>query len=118
MPMMTQDQAKVVAHVFRQFLTADIKHAQWTHIDDQMEALDWLSDDQVCVEAEVIYNKQKDGNPRCIMDHEPSKCMVPLIIEAVQVILKLNKETGFLHYKNRFILQYYLLLSHIGEIIS
>lgn len=115
--MMTKDQQEVVSQVYRRFYDADANDKNWTNIDEQMHMLDWLDDNQLIVEAAVLYQIQTAGEPRCNQKHPITECFIPLVIDAVTSILDLFAETGSLHEKNRFILQYYLAMSQVGFIV-
>lgn len=116
--MMTKEQQQAVTTVLRRFADIDNSSTTWTDVDEQMSLLEWLSDHQITVEAEVKLLAQRKGNPRCKADHPTSQCFVPTVLEAVDAILQLYKETGNLHLKNRYILTYYTVLSYNGTIIS
>lgn len=116
--MMTDDQRQMISKVFAQFASTESQSTTWTDVDECMSLLDWLEDKQLVIEAEVIFDLQSKGIPRCAGDHPIEHCFVPLIIEAVAAIIGLYKETGNLHSKNRFILEMYLTLTRLGEILS
>lgn len=115
--MMTKDQQLIVTQVYRKFYESDSADEGWTDIDEQMSMLEWLDDNQLVVEAAVLMQLQAQGTPRCGQPHPISQCFVPTIVEAVGYILDLFANTGSLHAKNKFILQYYLALSQIGFIV-
>lgn len=114
--MMTPDQVQTVTKVYRKFSENDLKDESWTPIDECMSYLDWLTSDELVQECEIRLLVQKSGNPKCAIEHPGKECFVPIVIEAVTAILDLYNETHSLHTKNRFILQYYLTLSHVGAI--
>lgn len=115
---MTPDQIQVVTKVYRKFYENDNKDEEWSPVDENMSMLDWLTDGEIAQEAELKMMRQKAGNPRCGVDHPGKECFVPIVLEAVHAIVSLYNETQNLHVKNRFVLQYYLTLSHIGAIRS
>jgi hypothetical protein len=115
--MMTSDQAKSVAEVYRRFIDAEGIRG-WTEVDDYLDALSWLDDDQLHREADVVFEIHKRGQVKCMADHDQSKCFVPRIVEVVGYILELYKETGNLHKNNRYILEYYLAYQQAGMIIT
>lgn len=114
---MTPDQIKTVTEVYRKFADSDNDETEWTNIDEHMSSLEWLGDNQLTIEAEVKYNEQKKGTPRCPANHSHEHCFIPVVIDAVTAILDLYKETKQLHPKNKYILQYYLALSQDGFIV-
>lgn len=115
--MMTQDQVKNVTHIYSLFIQSETARG-WNELDDVLEYLEYLDDDQLHREADVIYEIHKRGNVKCKSDHEQSKCAVPRIVDAVGAILDLYKETNQLHKNNRFILEYYLAYQQCGWIVS
>lgn len=114
--MMTSEQSKIVSQVFRQFASSE--ELGWGELDDNLCLLEYLDDDQLHREADVLLTKHQRGNPECRVKHDKSACFVPKIIEAVSIILELYKETGNLHKNNKYVLQYYLALTQISHIIS
>src|ERR1035437_6702179 len=115
--MMTEDQKSTVSQGFAQFSAEELKATAWTDVDECMSLLDWLEDVQLVIEAEALFNLHKKGTPRCGVDHPIEHCFVPMIIDAVSAIIVLHKETQYLHQNNRYILQMYLSLTRIGEIV-
>lgn len=119
--MMSKDEQRVVSQVYARFHDLDSKTTnRWTRIDELMCLLQDLSNEQIIIESAVQCQTHKTkGQPRCKTDHPIDQCFVPTVIEGVEAILKLYTEnTDNLHPKNRFILSYYLVLSHLGYIIS
>ena len=115
---MDEHQQEVVKKVFKKFQDSDGNEKEWTELDEKMWMLDWLADGELAVEATVKLQEHKYGDPRCEADHPREKCFVPTIMEAISAILDLYAKTGFLPKNNRFVLMYYLMLSHLGMIIS
>jgi hypothetical protein len=115
--MMTREQQETVTQVYRQFASSDTHDREWTNLDTYMEALAWLDDQQVVVEAAVMVQIHTGGEPRCTQNHPIEHCFVPVIIDAVGYILGLYADTNHLHQKNRFILEYYLAVSQEGLIL-
>lgn len=114
--MMSPTQAKIVAEVYRHFIERE--NTPWTPMDDLLDYLEYLDDDQLHREADVIYLMQINRNPRCERDHEKSACFIPVLIDAIVAILDLYKDTNQLHKNNRYILQYYVACSQMGGIIT
>lgn len=89
----------------------------WDQIDDDMGKLDWLDDDQLHREADVMLEIHGRGEPHCAKEHDTSECFIPILIEACGLITELYKETGYLHKNNRYVLQNYLAIGNAGIII-
>lgn len=114
--MMNPDQARLVAGVYRHFI--DKENTSWTEIDDLLDYLEYLDDDQLHKESDVIFSRQVNRNARCDRKHDKTACFIPLMIEAVSIILDLYKKTNQLHKNNRYILQYHIACSQSGIIIT
>lgn len=114
---MSLDEAKLVQEVYRRFLDGE-ENADWDEIDDQLYHLDYLEDDQIHKEADVQLEKHKKGNIRCGQEFCNQGCYAIKVVEAVVSIINLYKETEYLPKENRYILEYYLALSHLKMIIS
>lgn len=89
---------------------------KWTKLDDYMSYLEWLDNEQMFKEADAVFEKHIQGNPRCTVDHDRGQCYAPIMVEAVEGILKLYDQTGYMHKTHRYVLQYYLAFTHAGEI--
>lgn len=113
---MTPEQVKVVAQVYNRFFDKETEDT-WTDVDDYLSMLEWLDDDQLYREADVIYEAHKFGKVRCDMDHPSTECFIPTVVDAVGAILDLYRETSNLHKNNRYILQYYLALCQAQVIV-
>ena len=113
--MMSIDQEKAVKEVYRSFLSHDYQR-QWIDVDDLLFDLDYLSDSETVLEAEIQLYKHGLGTLKCSEDHGESVCLVPILVDSVNAILELYVETKELHVKNRYILQNYLAISHKGII--
>lgn len=116
--MMPEDEQKIVSIVFKRFYQLDVENLKWGEIDECIYTLDWMSDEEVIIEAAIKIQMQTSGTPRCKKTHTSDECFVPTIIEAIGHILNLYGETSELHKNNRFILLYYLALSQTGHILS
>lgn len=114
--MMTSDEAKLVSEVYLKL--SETEYRGWNGIDDYLVLLDFLDDDQLNREAEVIYEEHKNKKVRCPVNHPASSCIIPKLVESTGSILNLYKETGNLHPKNKYILQYYLAINQSGMILS
>lgn len=118
---MSKDEQRTVSQVFARFSDLDSRATnRWTRIDELMCVLQDLTNEQIVAEASVQMQVHKTkGQPRCRTDHPISQCFVPTVIEAVDAIVRLYSESAEnVHPKNRFVLSYYLVLSHMGYIIS
>lgn len=113
--MMTSDQVKVVVGVYAHLIAAEDRG--WDSLDDYMHHLEYLDDDQLHREADVILTEHVRGLVRCRENHPREKCFIPTLIEAVGAILELYKDTNNLHPKNRYILCYYLAFNQADLII-
>ncbi len=114
--MMTEEQRKIVVLVYTHLL--DKEDRGWDGLDDCMDLLEYLDNDQLHREADVVHSVHSRGAVRCQQDHAKEKCFIPLLVESVGAILELYKETGSLHEKNRYILQYYLAMQQANMILE
>jgi len=108
----------LIEKVFKRFEEADGHQTKWTNLDTNMEYLSYLDDQQLVKEADYVLEDHMKGEPRCKIDHETSECFVPTIIKAVTYITFDYKIGGILLKKDRYILEYYISLSSVGEIFS
>lgn len=114
--MMTQDQVKIVTRVYNKFFESETS-SSWTEIDHYLSLLEFIDDDQLFRESDVLYSAHNRGIPTCDLNHPREECFIPIIMDAVKAILDLYKETNYLHKNNRYILQYYLALSQAQMIL-
>jgi len=114
---MTKDEQIIVKRVLARFKESDKLETEWSEVDEQMSRLEWLDNHQLTIEAGVKLDEHAGGNPKCGQNHAEGECFVPVIIDAVCIILNLYDQTGNLHANNRFILEYYLSLSQTGFIV-
>lgn len=115
--MMTPDQAKVVGEVFRRFLEGE-EGAGWDEVDTQLQHLESLTDDETYKEADIQVYYHNYGKVKCSQEFCNQGCYAQTVVDAVIYICDLYKETGNLHKNNRYILSYYLALSHLKMIVS
>lgn len=113
--MIPKEEYKVVVKVYQHLLESEKRG--WDGLDDYMECLEYLDNDQLHRESDVIYSYHKGATVRCQQDHAKEKCLVPLLIESVGSILELYKETNAMHEKHRYILEYYLAMNQSGLIL-
>lgn len=90
----------------------------WTDVDDGLLNLDYLNDKELVLEAKLLSNKHHAGNPRCPVEHKTTECVVPVIIKAVDCIIRESAKKKALSPDHKLILQYYLALDFAGEILS
>jgi hypothetical protein len=109
--MMSEEHSGAVKIVYRSFLDSDYRR-KWTSFDEALWILDYLEDTQLVFEAEIQIYQHSLGNMKCNEDHGNSICIVPQLIEAVNVICELFMETKELHVNNRYVLQNYLAAAH------
>jgi len=93
-------------------------NGKWTKIDDFMSYLEWIDDAQLAREADVLFEKHKLGDPRCPSSHPRNKCLVPRIMDSVDLILDCYQEDGRLDPDHKYILRYYVTLTATGDILS
>lgn len=115
--MMSSEQVKNITYIYDKLMESEIKG--WNQLDDYLELLDFLDNDQLYREAEVLYSYQKYKKMGCPYIHtEGTVCFVVRILEAVEAITDLYKETGSLHPKNRYLLANYLALCQDRQIVE
>lgn len=115
--MMSDIQIKNITYLYTRFMESEING--WTDLDNYLESLSWLDDLQLYREAEVLYSHHKYQKMGCPYVHtEGTVCFVTNIMDAVEAITDLYKDTGNLHPRNRYVLEYYLGLSQDGQIVS
>jgi len=116
--MLKKDQSKNIAYVYSKLIENDID-SRWTTTDDLLESIQWISDPELFVESEILYSYHKNKNMGCPVPHtDGTFCFVKNILEAVEDILELYKETNNLHKTGKYILQYYLVLYQTGSIVE
>lgn len=115
--MMSKEEADIVKMVYTRFLESE-EETTWSEIDENLEFFGYLSDQEIIKEAKIKAEEHSDGIFRCQNDHDHKFCFAPRILEAVNYILNLYDETGFLHEKNRYVLLYYLVMSTLRMIYS
>lgn len=115
--MMSPEQIKNITYLYDRFLESEKKG--WTNLDNNLEILQWLDDSELYREAEVLYSYHRNKKMGCPYDHKnDTVCFVVRILEAVEAITDLYKETGNLHPKNRYLLSNYLALCEDGQIVE
>ena len=112
--MMSEEQSKVVKLVYSRLIESE--EGVWTDIDENLLFYDWLDDKELITESHIKHEKHSRGVFRCSQKHNQENCVAPLILESVEAILKLYRETSQLHIKNRYILVYYLVMTEMGMI--
>jgi hypothetical protein len=109
---MTEEQAGNVKFVYRALLQNDYAR-DWTETDNHLHFLEYLTDEQTILEAEVQVYKHGQGVLKCNEDHGENLCLVSKLMDAVNSILELYVETKELHPKNRYVLHNYIAASHM-----
>lgn len=113
--MMTPEQRKIVTSTYNHLMEKE--NRGWDGLDDCLNYLDYLDNDQLHREADVIYEKHLRRVVKCKQDHPIENCFIPMLIDASGAILELYKETNSLHPKNRYILQYYVAMTQAGIVV-
>lgn len=114
--MTLKEKAQIVARVYKNFIEYD-KQTGWTRFDDNMYALEWLKDHELHREADSLWEIHTNGNPHCNENHDVDKCFVPVIIEAVFIIMELFKNSNKMTPMMSFVLRVYLTLDAMGKIL-
>ena len=114
--MMSQYKRKACAIAYTHLVSKE--EMAWGPLDDSISYLEYLNDGELHREADVIYENHSRNNVKCDQKHTKDECFIPILMEAVGAILELYKETGNMHANNRYILQYYLAMSHLGMIVT
>lgn len=112
---MSADQKNTVITAYQHLLASE--NRGWDDLDDYIGYLSNLDDQELHREASAIFSHH-DGKPvKCEQDHPRDKCFVPVLVDASGAIVELYNETGQLHEKNRYILEYYIAMYHVNAII-
>jgi hypothetical protein len=115
--MLDSSQTKNILYVYNKFLESESKG--WDEADDNLLILEWLSDIEIYRESEILYSYQKNRNMGCTFKHPPGAiCFSVHVLEAVDSILQLYQESNVLHPKNRYVLEYYIILCQAGQIVE
>lgn len=114
--MMTREQKDIVLTTYLRFIESE--EETWTSLDTNLEMFEMLTDTEVVIEASVKMLGQETGTIRCYQNHKQEYCFAPTIQEAVHAIIELWDETKELHYKNRYILLYYIAMSELKLIFA
>lgn len=113
--MMSPEQRKTVTSAYNHLMEREGRG--WDELDDCLDYLEYLDDNQLHRETDVIYTQHVSRRVKCRQDHPIEHCFIPMLVDAVTAILELYKETNSLHPKNRYILQYYLAMQQVGMIV-
>lgn len=114
---LTKKQKDAVDLTYTLFIKSETRE-DWSEFDDFMEALDWLSNEELFREASIILEMHIKGDPRCKSNHPREKCVVPKMIEGVDAILNSYEQMGLMDDQFRNILKYYLALTQEGSVLS
>jgi len=112
---MTSDQKELVRQAYSHLIGREDRG--WDSLDDYIDYLEYLDDDQLSREAGVIYLSHA-GAVGCGENHPREECFIPVLVEASAAILDLYAESGSMHEKNKYILQYYLAMNQAGMIVA
>lgn len=112
---MSEEQVRVVVQVYNHLLERE--NRGWDDIDNYLDLLEYLNDDELHREADVVYTGHQNRTVRCQQNHAKESCFIPLLVEASSAILDLYKETNQLHVKNKYILQYYIAMNQSELIV-
>jgi len=113
--MLNPTEIKNIVFVYDQLMKSEV--TGWAIVDDLLELIEWLDDNQLYRECEILFSHQKKlkmGSP--FQDDPKCTIFVNHLLEAVTSILGLYEETNDLHPKNRYIISYYLALCQSGQI--
>ena len=113
--MMTHDQKNIVRQAYTHLLSHE--NRGWDELDDYVDYLDYLTNDELHRESDILYSQHRGVAVKCHQKHKREECFIPLLIDAVAAILDLYKENGNLHPKNKYILQYYLAMNQANMIV-
>lgn len=114
--MITLEQAKVLREILGKFNKSEV--LEWTSLDESMVHLSELEDGQLANEAEAFMELHTKHQARCASDHPIEECFVPVIVEGIGFILDDYQDTkNHLPKNSRYILEYYISLSHNGAIV-
>ncbi len=111
---MNTQEVRNITNVFNKFLLTE-NNPKWEPFDDNMSYLEYLEDSELVSEAHVMLIKHSQGSWGCGAVHE--NCPISNVLEAVESILELQKTAEKLHVNNRYILEFYLTMSQMGEIV-
>jgi hypothetical protein len=114
--MLSSPQSKNITYVYNKLIESEL--TGWTKLDDYLELLEYLEDDQLYIETEVLFSQLKDKKMGCTHKHNNNSCFIKNIAEAVESIIELYQETNDLHPKNRYILSYYLAIYQDGQMVE
>lgn len=112
------DRNELIEQVYKTFVTMDEAQTKWDEIDDKMSYLEWLSDYEVAQEAQFVAVIHTVENVKCDQPGCRSGCFAPKIVQAASFILERYFKEYSLSPKERYILSYYLTLTHLKKIIS
>lgn len=115
--MLDTAERKLVMMVFNRFFSNE-KERTWTDLDSNLEIFGWLSEKDLIQETRVKTYIHSEGIFRCLQTHDQKACFAPYVLEAANHILSLYEANAYLHPNNRYILEYYLVMSEMGLIFS
>jgi hypothetical protein len=114
MGMLSKEQSEIVKLVYTRFI--DSEEEIWTEIDDNLEMTGFMSSQELVNECIIKFEQCSGGIFRCNQAHDQSKCIAPIILEGVGYILALYDKTSYLPPKNKYVLEYFLVLCELKMI--
>lgn len=114
--MLDSEQIKNITYVYDKLMNSE--SIGWAEIDDALELVEYLDDDQLYRECDVLYVYQQSKTIVSVYEDTRATNFVKNILDASEAILNLYDETGNMHPKNRYILSYYLALCQVGQIVE
>lgn len=114
--MITPEQVTVLRTVLKRFIQDETP--DWTTFDDNMCHLQYLTDNELIIEAQIALDYHKQHNARCLDNHTTNQCFVPVVLDAIRFIVSDFSETNRLAKSSRYIVETYLSLDAIGAILT
>lgn len=94
--------------VYNKFLKAESD--TWDSLDDYLSMLEYMSNEELYTEADLVYSKHKNKNLTCDQEHPGQECFVPVLVDVCGEIIGFYSYSGILEEKEKYILQYYIAL--------
>jgi hypothetical protein len=115
---MNGDQKKTVAEVFERFSSAEEKMVKWDEIDTQLSYLEYMSDSEIFQESRFVIVGHLTGIVCCDdkICNRGDDCFAKVTVRACEYILDDYLQSDYMPAKNRYVLSYYLALTHLGMI--
>ena len=110
-------QAVLPESVCLRFAGAETGRA-WDQFDTDMCYLVWLEDCDIYREVSLAYEFHVKNNARCHVEHEPDKCAIPIILQAINELLEKYEDGETMGKIDRYIFEYYLCLEQGNMIVT